>query len=102
MAPISLKLPYGESNEVGTSPFKLSLQTQVRLTFVNIVNTADIQITRVSESYETKRLNINTECGGVFVEDSKGKFCEKWSEILRRKNERGGGELRPTITMFWA
>lgn len=82
-----------ESNEVGTSGFfRLSLQT-VRLTFVNTVKTADIQITGVSESCETERLNINTRIGGVFVEEpEKRKFCEKWGEILRRRRKKKRGE----------
>lgn len=85
MTPISAKVPYGKSNMVSTS-FRLTLQTGQ----VNTVNSSDSQITRISESYETERLNINTKYGGEFVNVLKGKFSEKW----------GGGELKPTITMF--
>ncbi len=90
-----------ESNKVGISLLRLFLQTAVRLTFVNTVNTVDIQITQVCESYVAERLNINTRFREVLVEEPKRKFCETWGEILRRerkKKMRGGGELRPTIT----
>lgn len=87
MAPISAKVPYSKSNKVSTSFFRLTLQTGQ----VNTVNSVDIQITWVSESYETGRLNINTSVEGR-LKDPEGKFCEKW----------GGGELKPTITVFWA
>ena len=49
---------------------RLSLQTAVRLKFVNSVNIADIQITLVSENYEDKRLNINSR-GGVCQREEK-------------------------------
>lgn len=91
MAPFSAKLPYGESNKLGTSLFRLSLQTAARLTFVNIVNTADIQITRVSGSSETERLNINTRFGGVFVEEPKRKFCEG-GNFEKKKKKKGREE----------
>ena len=94
MTPISAKLPHSESNKVGAALFGLSLQTAVRLTFVNTVNTADIHITRVSESSEAERLNINTGFGGVFVEEPKRKFCEKWGGNFEKEKNRRGGEFK--------
>lgn len=83
-----------ELKEAAVSPFRLSLQTAVRLTFINTVNIADIRITRVSESYETERLNINTRSGEVFVGDPKRKFCEKRGEIFSRKKKGGRGRIK--------
>lgn len=53
-----------------------------RSAFVNRVNTADIQITGVSESCETRRLSVNTKPGGDVCRRS------EWEVLCRFKEDR--------------